>query len=117
MTMKKIQQKRGIVVGKVGSDYVNSSLDELLNYGDPSGKPTIHDRDDLPNLVQNEKTVAAYPPGVNNQYPSKKKMSERNDFMGSEYKDIVKKVKRDMSRRALRDISIGGDSFKNEIEK
>ena len=44
-------------------------------------------------------------------------MSERNDFMGSEYKDIVKKVKRDMSRRALRDISIGGDSFKNEIEK
>ena len=37
----------------------------------------------------------------------------RNDFMGSEYQEIVQKVKRDMSRRAIRDLALGKDTFQN----
>ena len=37
--------------------------------------------------------------------------------MGNEYQEIVQKVKRDMSRRAIRDISGSGEIFDNETEK
>lgn len=115
--MKKIAEKKASVVGKIGSDGANSSLEELHNLGGPSGKPTLYHGDNLPDLGLSDKVVAVVPPGVNHQQSSGKKKFMRNDFMGSDYQEIVQKVKRDMSRRAIRDISVGGETFQNETEK
>ena len=60
--------------------------------------------------------MAVVPPGLNPQSRGKKKFI-RNDFMGSAYQQIVDKVKRDMSRRAIRDINGNAQVFENQVEK
>ena len=61
------KKKKSAVLGKIGSNSVSSSIDELQFLGDPGGKPTLYHGDDLPDLRLSNQHVAIVPPGVNHQ--------------------------------------------------
>ena len=66
-----------------------------------SGKPTVYLQDDLIETSGHEQAVL--PPGITRL--GKKKFL-RNDFLGSNYEEILNRVKSEMKNKALQDVHL-----------